>query len=156
MTKIGISSTESPNDRYKRLMKQSKRKLDKLHDNHTGNKYNAKGQYYGGSFYHSTGERDYAQTLDLRVKAKDIKSWRRQVKIDLSVNGKHITFYYMDFEVTHNDNSIELVEYKGAESMAWRQKYQLLIALKDQLYPEGVTITLVKHKNKYNPFRKSK
>lgn len=147
---------ESPNERYKRLLKQSNRKLDKLVNDHSGNKYGAKSQYYGGSFYHSTGERDYAQGLDLRLKAKDIKSWRRQVKIDLSVNGKHITFYYMDFEITHNDGSIELVEYKGMVTDSFRLKFSLLEALKEQIYPNGVTITLVKHKAKYNPFRKGK
>lgn len=143
-------------DQFRKLQKQSKRKLDKLENSRAKNKFGAKSQTYNGSFYHSTGERDYAVELDLRVKAKDIKSWRRQVKIDLSVKGKHITNYFMDFEITHNDGSIELVEYKGAETMAWRQKYQLLLALKDELYPNGVTITLVKHKAKYNPWKQSK
>lgn len=133
----------------RRLQKQSKGKLDRLEKSRTGNKFNAKGQYYNGSFYHSTGERDYAIGLDFRVKAGDIKSWRRQVTIDLRVNGKHITNYVMDFELTHNDGSIELTEYKGMVTDSFRIKFALLLALKDQLYPNGVTITLVKHKSKY-------
>jgi len=38
------------------------------------NKYNAKSTEYGGLIYHSKKEAGYAQELDLRIKAKDIKS----------------------------------------------------------------------------------
>lgn len=141
----------APNDRWKKMIAESHRKLDKMAKEKSGNKYSAKSQYYNGQFYHSAGEAEYANGLDLRKKAGDIKSWRRQVKIDLTVKGKHITNYFMDFEITHNDGTIELVEYKGMETSSWKQKFQLLEALKDELYPNGVTITLVKHKSKYKP-----
>lgn len=143
-------------EQFRKLQKQSNRKLDKLEGSRTGNKYNAKGQYYGGVFYDSTGEMEYAQKLDFRLKAKEIASWRRQVKIELKVCGIFIANYYMDFEVTHNDGSIELVEYKGMRTPLFEMKWNLLKALKDVLYPNGVTITLVNHKSKYNPWKQSK
>lgn len=145
----------TPNERYKRLMEQSKRKLDKLVSSRSGNKMNAKGQHYNGQFYHSTGEMNYAQQLDLRKRANDIRDWQRQVKIDLKVNGVHITNYFIDFIIEHNDGRMELVEYKGYETDLWQVKWNLLKAVKDELYP-GAIITLVKHKSKYNPFRTKK
>lgn len=144
-----------PNDKLKKLLKQSLSKLDRMSNDRSGNKMNAKGQYYNGKFYHSTGERDYAIKLDLRKKANDIKEWDRQVKIELCLNGQFIANYYMDFLITHNDGSIELLEYKGLRTPLFEIKWQLLHALKDQLYPGGVTITMVKHKSKYS-FKKLK
>jgi hypothetical protein len=144
-----------PNKRYNQLKKQSARKLDKLVSSRTMNKYGAKGQFYGGSHYDSTGERDYAIELDFRKKANDIKDWRRQVKIEMKVNGVFIFNYFMDFIIEHNNGTFELVEYKGAVTPLWQAKWNLLHALKDELYP-GATITLVKHKTKYNPWKQSK
>jgi hypothetical protein len=143
----------SPNERYKQLKKQSALKLDKLVISRTGNKMNAKGTYYNGDFYHSTGERDYAVKLDLRKRAKDILDWKRQVKIDLSVNGTHITNYYCDFLVTHNDGSLEYIEYKGYITEVYKIKEKLLQALKDEVIP-GAKFTVVKHVSKYNPWKK--
>lgn len=142
-----------PADQWKRLQKQSAKKLNTLVDKHTGSKLNNKGTYYDGHYYDSEGEKEYAIQLYLRVKGKDIKSWARQVKIDLKVNGCHVTNYYIDFIITHNDGSLELIEYKGFETEHWKIKFALLKALKDELYP-GATITLVKHKPKYNIFKK--
>src|SRR4051812_3707392 len=96
-------------EQYRKLRKQSDKKLDKLEGSRTENKYGAKGQYYGGKFYDSTGERDYAMELDFRKKAKEIKDWVGQKKIELKVNGQLIANYYCDFQIEHNDGSIELV-----------------------------------------------
>jgi hypothetical protein len=95
-------------------------------------KYKNTKQTYDGYSYMSKLESAYAQQLDLRVKAKDIKGWRRQEKIRLDVNGKHICNYYMDFVIEHNDNSEEFVEVKGFETEAWRLKWKLFCAL----YPD--------------------
>jgi hypothetical protein len=43
-------------EQFRKLQKQSNRKLDKLEGSRTGSKMNNKGQYYNGHFYHSTGE----------------------------------------------------------------------------------------------------
>jgi len=101
-----------------------------------GNKYGAKSCVYNGIIYHSKKEAGYAQELDLRIKAGEIKSWRRQVKQDLCVNGHHITNYFVDFEITHNDDSIELIEVKGFETMEWKMKRDLLVATVIHDHPE--------------------
>ena len=106
------------------------------------NKYNAKSTEYGGLVYHSKKEAAYAQELDLRIKAKDIKSWKRQVRIDLKVYGQHICNYYMDFVITHNDDSEEYVEVKGFQTEVWRLKWKIFIAIYEKDYPE-IKITLV-------------
>lgn len=93
------------------------------------NKYNAKSNVYNGQIYHSKKESAYAAELDLRLKAKEIKSWDRQVKISLDVNGYHICNYYIDFVIKHNDNSTEYVEVKGYETDVWRLKWKLFEAL---------------------------
>ena len=109
----------------------------------SGNKYHAKSSVYNGNYYHSQFEAAYAQELDFRLKAHDIKSWRRQVKIPLQVNGRHITNYIMDFEVTHNDGSVELIECKGFETDVWIMKWRLLEAIYCVEQPD-VRLTLVK------------
>lgn len=76
-------------------------------------KYGNRPQEYNGISYHSKKEADYAARLDLEKRAGEIKSWERQFKIDLRVNGYHITNYYCDFLVHHNDGRKELIEVKG-------------------------------------------
>jgi len=89
------------------------------------NKYGAVKKEYKGGLYHSTKEAIHAQELDLLLKTKKIKSWRRQVKIDLQSNGYHIANYYVDFEVTHNDGLIEFQEVKGYETDVFKMKWRL-------------------------------
>jgi hypothetical protein len=138
-------------EQYRKLQKESQGKLNRLEKNHSGSKMNNKGQYYNGQYYHSTGEMNHAQQLDLLKKAGDIRDWKRQVKIDLKVKGVHIANYFMDFVVENNNGSIELIEYKGMETLLWKMKWNLLHALKDELFPPGTIITLVKHQSKYKP-----
>lgn len=92
------------------------------------NKYNAKSCQYDGSIYHSRAEASYAQELDLRIKAKDIKSWKKQEKIDIRVNDIHVCNYYIDFVITHNDDTLEYVEVKGFSTAIWRLKWKLAMA----------------------------
>lgn len=97
----------------------------------SGNKLHAKSTEYGGHVYHSKLEAAYAAELDIRVMAKDIKSWERQVKLDLRVNDMHIAHYYIDFIIHHNDGSREYVECKGFEMGEWKLKWRLFEALFD-------------------------
>ena len=94
-----------------------------------GSKYGAKSCYYNGILYHSKLEAKYAIGLDLCVKAKEIKSWERQVKISLDVNGYHIANYFCDFKIINNDDSEEFHEIKGFETEIFRLKRKLLEAL---------------------------
>lgn len=123
----------------------------------TYNKYGAKSTEYNGIRYHSKFEAGYAAELDLRVKAKDIKSWERQVKLDLKVNGQHITNYYIDFIVTYNDGSREFVECKGLEMEVWKMKWRILEATFDEFKktPDD-KLTVIKQNQKwfYNKFKK--
>lgn len=116
----------------------------------SSNKYNAKGRHYNGQWYDSTGEMNYAQELDWRLKAGEIKSWERQVKLELKVNGVAICNYYVDFLIHHNDGSREYVEYKGFETEVWRLKLKILMATQGEIMP-GATFTVVKHRSTYRP-----
>lgn len=78
-----------------------------------GSKYGAKKTEYNGIQYHSKKEAGYAAELELRLKSGDIKSWERQIKIPFDINGHHITTYYCDFLIHHNDGTKEYVEIKG-------------------------------------------
>ena len=93
------------------------------------NKFNNKKCEYGGYIYDSRLEGDYAQELDLRKKAGDIKDWDRQFKVSIDINGFHICNYYVDFRVFENDGSITLTEMKGMETEVWRLKKKLLEAV---------------------------
>jgi hypothetical protein len=95
---------------------------------YSGNKYHSKTTQVDGITYHSKLEAAYAQELTLRERAKDIKSWERQVKLDLKVNGEHITNYYIDFIIHHNDGSREFTEVKGLEMEVWKLKWRILEA----------------------------
>ncbi|HEY6436557.1 MAG TPA: DUF1064 domain-containing protein [Ignavibacteriaceae bacterium] len=92
-------------------------------------KYRAKSIVYNGIQYHSKREAAYAAELELRVKGKDIRAWDRQVKIDLSFNGKHIANYYIDFVLYHMDGLVEYVEVKGFETPEWKLKWKMFEAL---------------------------
>lgn len=97
----------------------------------SGNKYHSNSTQFQGITYHSKLEAAYAEELELRRMAKDIKSWDRQVKLELKVNGYPIGNYYIDFIVTHNDGSREFVEVKGFETEVWKMKWRILEATFD-------------------------
>lgn len=107
----------------------------------------SKKQEYGGNKYDSGFEAKYAAELDLRLKAKQIKSWERQVKIPLDVNGYHICNYYIDFIVYHNDGTTEYVETKGWASEVWKMKWKIFEALYSDL--PNVKLTIVKQANNF-------
>lgn len=98
----------------------------------SGNKYHSKTTQVGGHTYHSKLEAAYAEELGIRLLAKDIKGWERQVKLDLRVNGTHIANYFIDFIVTHNDGRREFVEVKGFETEVWKMKWRILETTFDQ------------------------
>jgi Protein of unknown function (DUF1064) len=108
-----------------------------------GNKYNNTPQLYNGNRYDSKKESSFAQQLDLRKKAKDIKDWERQIKLDLRVLGKHVCYWTIDFKIIHNDGSIEWLETKGFETRDYLIKRRLFEILKDEMYP-GSILTIIK------------
>ena len=94
------------------------------------NKFKNIRQTYNGYSYASKKESSYAGELDLRLKAKDIKSWQRQVKIDLEAYGEPICKYYCDFLINHIDGTKEYVEIKSPITMTetWRLKWKMFEA----------------------------
>lgn len=109
-------------------------------------KYGNRASDYNGFIYDSGFEADYARELDMRLKAKDIKDWQKQVKVEIKIGDMHICNYYVDFEIAHNDGSFELIEVKGMETQLWRLKRKLLEAVWLPEHPDH-TYTVVKEKS---------
>jgi len=107
------------------------------------NKYKAEKQTFDGRSYHSKKEADYAAQLAWLKKAGEIKEIKPQYKIDIRVNGKHITNYYIDFKVIYADGRIELIEVKGFQTPEWLLKWRLTEALIDEIEP-AAKLVLVK------------
>ena len=84
---------------------------------------------YNNYTYDSKFEAQHAADLDLLVKAGEIKSYEKQVNLDLIVNGYLVCQYRIDFIVHHNDGTLEYVETKGYPTPTWRLKYKLFEAL---------------------------
>lgn len=106
------------------------------------NKYKAEKQTFNGRSYHSKKEADYAVQLEWLRKAGEVKEIIPQYKLDIRVNGKHITNYFIDFKVVYADR-VELVEVKGFETDVWNIKWKLTEALIDEIEP-GARLVLVK------------
>ncbi len=92
-------------------------------------KYRNKWTEYGGVKYASKREAKYAAELDLLVRAKEITSWRRQVRVPLIVGGRKITTYVLDFEIKHLSGEFEYIEVKGWPTPEWILKWKLFDAL---------------------------
>lgn len=108
-----------------------------------GNKYKAERQTFDGRSYHSKKEADYAVQLAWLKKAGEIKEIIPQYKLDLRVNGIHITNYFIDFKVIFTDGHTELVEVKGFATDVWLLKWKLTEALLDEIEP-GAKLVLIK------------
>ncbi len=107
------------------------------------NKFKAERQTFNGRSYHSKKEADYAVQIEWQKKAGEIKEIQPQYKIDIRVNGKHITNYFIDFRVVYADDHVELIEVKGFETPEWILKWRLTEALLDEIEP-GAKLVLIK------------
>lgn len=117
------------------------------------NKYGAKKTEYNGYKYDSKFEASVAQDLDLRVKAKDIKGYDKQFKVEMwayDKNGKPAMkkTHKVDFRIHHNDGSYELLEAKGVETSDYKDRRRWLETF---WLPENLdhTYTVVKQKTYY-------
>lgn len=90
------------------------------------NKFRAVKQEYKGLKYDSKLEVGFAQQLDTRIDVGEKFTWRRQVLLDLKVNGKKVCGYKMDFILDHGNDCYEMVETKGMPTEAWKIKWRLL------------------------------
>ena len=103
------------------------------------NKYNNKSSTYGGHTYHSKKEAAYAEELDIRVMAKELKSWERQVPLHLYVNGMKICTYTIDFVEEDMNGNKMYTEIKGFQTPEWRLKWKLFEALHPELEKQVIT-----------------
>lgn len=96
------------------------------------NKFSNKRTEYNGTYYDSIKEADYARELDLRVRAKDLKSWKRQVPIELRINDQLVCTYKIDFVETDMNGNDMYTEIKGFETPEWKLKWKIF----DALFPD--------------------
>ncbi len=114
-------------------------------------KYRNQTQVYTSSIhgtrkFDSIKEANYCEELDWLLEAGDIKHYDLQPKIDIKVNGIHITNYYCDFRVVKKHGEIEYHEVKSEATMTdvWKMKWKLVLALKAELLEEGAELVVVK------------
>ena len=88
------------------------------------NKYGAIFKEYNGFKYHSIKEADYAQKLDLLIKAKHVDKWQRQISYPLFVNGELICKYILDFKIYYSNGVIKHIDVKGSKK---GQAYQMFV-----------------------------
>jgi len=96
---------------------------------------------FEGHVHDSMGEAGYCNNLRFRVIAKDIKSYKSQVKYELRCNGELIANHYIDFEVILNNGNKEVHEYKGVRTAVWSIKHKLFKAN----YPK-IPYIIINHK----------
>ena len=123
-------------------------------------KFHNRSSEYNGYIYDSELEMRQAVELDWRLRAKDIKSWERQVKISFFVcpgcsrvhasvcsehpkeKQMHLWNYYCDFVVYHNDGDKEFLETKGLSLTPWKRSWALMEAIYGSM--PGIRLTVVK------------
>jgi hypothetical protein len=113
-----------------KLRKQSKNSLPKAFPKR--NKYNATKTTYRGYTYDSGKEARYSLYLDSEQYAGRVKDYKRQFKMSLDVNGKHVCNYYADFLIFHDNGVKEIADIKGVVTDLFRLKWKLAQAL----YPD--------------------
>lgn len=95
------------------------------------NKYGAKKTEYDGYKYDSKFEAGVAYDLTMRKKAKDIKDFDKQYKVEMwayDKNGKPAmkVTHKVDFRIHHTDGSYELLEAKGMPTADWKMRVKWL------------------------------
>lgn len=92
------------------------------------NKYNAKTIFYNGRKYDSRLEANFAEELDWRIDAGEIKEVIPQHKIELrGLFGERVCNYFIDFKVINADDSITYYEVKGMKTQLWILKWKLTV-----------------------------
>lgn len=95
------------------------------------NKFNAKKTEFNGRKFDSKFEASVAEELELRKKAKDIKDYDCQYKIEAWAHLPDGTpafkvSHKVDFRIHHNDGSYELYEAKGIETADYKMRRKFL------------------------------
>ncbi len=117
--------------------------------NKSYNYYNTKKREINGKRYDSNFEAGYAQDLEMKLLAKEIKGFDTHVKIPLVVNKCVVADYSIDFVVYHKDKTVEYVETKGWATDVWKLKWKIFCANYED--KKNVKISLVMQGKNYNP-----
>jgi len=94
-------------------------------------KYHNKSKVYTSSIhgtrtFDSVKEANYCEELDWRLKAREIKHYDLQWKIELrGLQDKRVCNYYCDFRVILPDGTVEYHEVKGMELPLWQLKWKM-------------------------------
>lgn len=116
------------------------------------NKYGAKRTLANdGVKRDSKFEASVADDLLLRKRAKDIKDYDSQYKVEMWAhrpNGERAfrLNHKVDFRIHHNDNSFELLEAKGIETADYKMRRRFLEELWLPEHPDH-TYTVIKQSN---------
>lgn len=115
------------------------------------NKYGAKRTEFNGYKYDSKFEASVAQELELRKQAKDIVDYEQQFKVEIWCYREDGTpafkvSHKVDFRVTHNDGSYELIEAKGVETADYKMRRKFLEEIWLPEHPDH-TYTVVKQRS---------
>ena len=78
-------------------------------------------------------EANFAAELDIRVKCKELKSWRRQVHVPLKVNNIKVCSYVVDLVAEYPDGHEQYIEVKGYPAPVGELKIKLFRAC----YPQA-------------------
>lgn len=121
MSKIESISAAEFNRKYGTRFKEIKPKK---------NKFNAIKTEIGDKKFDSQSEGDLYWQLQMQKRAGLIADVECQAKESLEAYGVHITNYFVDFKVIHNDGTIEFIEHKskGTVQPAWVMKFKMLEA----------------------------
>ena len=98
------------------------------------NKYNNVKTVYNGYIYDSKFEAGVAYELDIRLKAKEIKAWERQYKVEMWAYNIHCEraikkTHKIDFRIHEHDGTFTLLEAKGVETADYRDRRKWLLKL---------------------------
>ena len=105
-------------------------------------KYNNKKVTLDGITFDSKAEARYYKELQLRQRVGDIQFFRLQPRYQVhekfEKDGKNhqAIFYIADFEIHHNDGSIETVDVKGMKTEVFRIKEKLF----NKKFPHKLTL----------------
>jgi hypothetical protein len=101
-------------DKLPFLTSENLAKLKKPH------KYHARRTEYNGERYDSKAEAEYAATLDLLLKSREIKDWERQVLVPLGADDSlRVDFIVYEYHETY------AVDVKGVETADFKRKKRL-------------------------------
>lgn len=134
--------TQNMSNRTKKDRMTGKEYLKLKNSTKRRGKYNNRKVELDGHVFDSQMEADYYAQLKLRKKAGEILFYRLQpeylLQPEFEKDGKkHRAIWYIaDFEIHHNDGSIEVVDVKGVKTQVFRIKEKMF----HKKYPHKLTI----------------